>query len=100
MKTLIQKGKGIEVNTAGAWKSNSGDYNPNSTILKMYKDLGGEIITIGADSHKVDDVGRLVEAANKLLIETGFLNTALYSERESLNLSLLRLNEIRIVRLM
>ena len=82
MKTLIQKGKGIEVNTAGAWKSNSGDYNPNSTILKMYKDLGGEIITIGADSHKADDVGRLVEAANKLLIETGFKYSTVFRKRK------------------
>ena len=48
----------------------------------MYKELGGEIITIGADSHKVDDVGRLVEAANKLLIETGFKYSTVFRKRK------------------
>lgn len=82
LKTLIEKGKGIEINTAGAWKSNVGDYNPNTSILKMYKDLGGEIITVGADSHKAGDVGRLVKEANGLLIETGFKYSTVFRNRK------------------
>lgn len=82
LKTLIEKGKGIEINTAGAWKSNIGDYNPNTSILKMYKDLGGEIITVGADSHKAGDVGRLVKEANGLLIETGFKYSTVFRNRK------------------
>lgn len=82
LKTLIEKGKGIEINTAGAWKSNVGDYNPNTSVLKMYKDLGGEIITVGADSHKAGDVGRLVKEANGLLIETGFKYSTVFRNRK------------------
>ena len=82
LKTLIEKGKGIEINTAGSWKSNVGDYNPNTSVLKMYKDLGGEIITVGADSHKAGDVGRLVKEANELLIETGFKYSTVFRNRK------------------
>ena len=29
---------------------------PHPEIIKLYKDLGGEIITIGSDSHKAESV--------------------------------------------
>lgn len=50
LRTLIQKGKGIELNTGG-FKYGLGHPNPTESILKRYRELGGEIITIGADAH-------------------------------------------------
>jgi histidinol-phosphatase (PHP family) len=49
-KQLIEKGKGIEVNTSGL----RGPYNtlfPKREALASYRNLGGEIITIGSDAH-------------------------------------------------
>lgn len=51
LKLIIEKGKGIEVNTAGL-KYGLGYPHPKSDILKRYLELGGEIITIGSDAHK------------------------------------------------
>ena len=49
-KTIIPKGKGIEVNTSGfAYGLDSA--MPSIDILKLYKELGGEIITVGSDAH-------------------------------------------------
>jgi histidinol-phosphatase (PHP family) len=51
LKTIISYGKGIEVNTAG-YKYGLGFPNPKADVLKRYRELGGELITIGSDAHK------------------------------------------------
>ena len=53
LKIVISNGKGIEVNTSGLL----GTLNqalPSDDILKLYYELGGEIITLGSDSHYCD----------------------------------------------
>ena len=49
-KNIIYRGKGIEVNTSG-FRSPSKESFPSINVLKLYKSLGGEIITTGSDSH-------------------------------------------------
>lgn len=51
LKTIISFGKGIEINTAGL-KYGLGYPHPKLEIIKRYKDLGGELITIGSDAHR------------------------------------------------
>lgn len=48
---LIESGKGIELNTSGL-KYGLGHPHPHEEILKRYRELGGEIITIGSDGHQ------------------------------------------------
>ena len=55
MKHLIQNGKGLEVNTGG-WKYGLPFAHPHQDTLKRYKELGGEIITVGSDAHKPEHV--------------------------------------------
>ncbi|AKL94895.1 histidinol-phosphatase HisK [Clostridium aceticum] len=50
LKKLIEKGKGIEVNTSGI-RYNLGNYHPSIDIIELYHRLGGEIITLGSDAH-------------------------------------------------
>lgn len=51
LKLLIEKGKGIELNTSGL-KYGLGHPHPQEKILKRYHELGGQIITIGSDGHE------------------------------------------------
>ena len=44
-------GKGIELNTAGL-KYGLGHPHPTEDALGRYRELGGEILTIGSDGHK------------------------------------------------
>lgn len=53
LKKLIEKGKGIEVNTSG-YRYREDRFYPCTDILKRYYELGGEILTIGSDSHIKD----------------------------------------------
>ena len=55
LKHLIVNGKGLEVNSAG-WKSGLSFAHPHQDVLKRYKELGGEIITIGSDAHRPEHV--------------------------------------------
>lgn len=56
LKQLLYNGKGIELNTSG-FKYGLHHPHPNEKILKLYKELGGEIITIGSDAHETKHLG-------------------------------------------
>ena len=71
LKTLIHNGKGIELNTSGI-RYQLGDYHPSSDIIQLYHDLGGEIITIGSDSHSTDQIAYDFQNALKYLQGVGF----------------------------
>lgn len=48
---LVEKGKGIEINAAG-WKYRLMHPNPHEKILARYRELGGEILSVGSDAHE------------------------------------------------
>lgn len=82
LKVLIEKGKGLECNTGG-FKYGLGHPNPHEDILKRYRELGGEIITIGSDSHDPRHLGFDFEKARQLLLDCGFRYYAVYRERQA-----------------
>ena len=53
LKQAIRDDKGIEVNTS-SYHYGLSDTQPSRDILKLYKDLGGKIITVGSDAHKTE----------------------------------------------
>lgn len=71
LRTLISKGKGIEINTAGL-RYNLGHVHPKKEILQLYKELGGEIVTIGSDAHSKENLALDFNIAYDLLKECGF----------------------------
>lgn len=71
LKFAIEKEKGIEANTSG-YRYGLNEVTPSLQILKLYRDLGGKIITIGSDAHKQTDVGYQVAETKDLLKELGF----------------------------
>ena len=68
LNILVSKGKGLEMNTSGI--DRIGDFLPGREYLKLYKQLGGEIVTIGSDAHATDRVGQYTAEALSLLKET------------------------------
>lgn len=71
LRRIIEKGKGIELNMAG-FKYRLGHPNPTEDILRRYKELGGEILTIGSDAHKPVQVAWEYERVPELLKSVGF----------------------------
>lgn len=81
LRILIQRGKGIEVNTGG-FKYGLGHPNPTEDILKRYRELGGEIITIGADAHKPEHVAYDFTKIPKILTACGFRYYTVFQKRK------------------
>ncbi len=73
LKYLIDTGKGIEFNTSG-FKYGLSFGHPHPDILKRYKELGGEIITIGADGHKPEHIAYDFHRVSDILRSCGFKN--------------------------
>ena len=81
LKTVIEKGKALEINTSG-YRQKIGRPMPDADILKRYKDLGGELITIGSDSHFAEHIGAGIDKGMQMAVECGFNSIALFQQRE------------------
>lgn len=66
-RLLIPAGLGIEVNT-----NRGNDPLPGEKILRRYRELGGEIITLGSDAHDTPAVGCMIRERQQLLKDCGF----------------------------
>jgi histidinol-phosphatase (PHP family) len=71
LKTAIDRNIGMEINTSGL-RTGLKQTLPSVEIIQLYKELGGEILTIGSDSHTVDDVGANFSDAVSLAKDCGF----------------------------
>ncbi|MDD3174530.1 MAG: histidinol-phosphatase HisJ family protein [Herbinix sp.] len=79
LKTIISYGKGIEVNTSGL-KYGLGHPHPKAEVIKRYKELGGELITIGSDSHKPEHLCYDFHLVPELLKDLGFCYYATFKQ--------------------
>lgn len=71
LKTIIKNEMGLELNTLGLRESPR-EFYPSRKILKRYHDLGGEIITVGSNAIRADNVGAGIPNALWLLKQLGF----------------------------
>lgn len=71
LKIVIADGKGIELNTS-FHRYGLSDSMPSREILKLYRELGGEIITIGSDSHKPEHLGAYIGEGQEILKSLGY----------------------------
>lgn len=80
LKTLISCGRGIELNTGG-FQYGLGEPNPCTDVIRRYKELGGEIITIGSDAHKPDRIAYSFDRAVSILEHCGFQYYTVFQNR-------------------
>ena len=65
LKTVAQKGKGLEMNTSGV--DRCGGFLPTADYFQRFRELGGEIVTIGSDAHTSSRVGQYAFDACEIL---------------------------------
>jgi len=80
LDNLILGNHGLEINTKG-WNRENWQ-NPLLPILMQYKKMGGKYITIGSDSHSLNQLGNNFEQAIDLLREASFTEYYLYRNLE------------------
>ncbi|MEW6661532.1 MAG: histidinol-phosphatase HisJ family protein [Bacillota bacterium] len=79
LEVAVEKGIGLEINTSGL-RHGLKETLPSRTILSWYKKMGGEIITLGSDSHRVLDLASGLTEGYELAKSLGFQYVASYSE--------------------
>ena len=65
LRVLVKKGKGLEMNTSGV--ARSGGFLPTADYFHRFKELGGEIVTVGSDAHRANRVGQYCNDACDIL---------------------------------
>ncbi len=81
LQTLIEHGKGLELNTSGL-KYGLPYPHPHMDVLKRYHQLGGELITVGADAHDPAQIAYDFDRAAEILSDCGFKYYAEYTDRK------------------
>ncbi len=81
LQTLIKKNKGLEVNSS-AYRFGNSFPHPNLEILKMYRDYGGKILTIGSDAHKSWELARDLDLTLDAIESCGFEEICVFHKRE------------------
>lgn len=72
LRHLVENGKGLEVNTSG-YSHISNNTMPHFNVIKRFKELGGEIITLGSDAHTTDQIGYQWKRGLEMIMEAGFV---------------------------
>lgn len=76
LKTIIAKGKALEINSQS--KGTGLDFLPSTQILLRYKELGGELLTFGSDTHTCERLGEKYSLIAEWLKANGFKNLFKY----------------------
>lgn len=79
LRYVVHNGKGIELNTSGK-RYGLPEFHPGPEILKLFRQLGGEIVTLGSDSHSTPTLGWGFYEAVELLKTCGFKYHAIYKQ--------------------
>lgn len=87
LKQLTEKGIGLELNTSG-FSYGLGAPNPCRDILLRYRELGGEILTIGSDAHRPDRIADSFSQAAEILTACGFSYFTVFQKRKPVFLRL------------
>ena len=77
---LLENGIGLEVNTGGV-RYGLKDLHPCTALLRRYREKGGEIVTVGSDAHRPEDLCRSFDRAEAVLKDCGFRYYAVFENR-------------------
>jgi histidinol-phosphatase (PHP family) len=80
LQAAIDVGVGLEVNTSGL-RQGAGEPYPGLTVLRWYREIGGEIVTVGSDAHHADNLGAGIAETLDLVREAGFQAVASFEAR-------------------
>ena len=86
-RTLIAKGKGIEINTSSLF-THLASTMPGEELVRLYRDLGGEILSLGSDAHCAENVGQGIDIGAQLAKSCGFKYAAYFKQHKPYFISL------------
>ena len=88
LRVLVNFQKALEVNTSGL-RGPLEQTLPPKWVVERYKEMGGELITIGSDAHNSDYIGHGLSQAMEMLAGVGYKYFAFYRERKPIMLKII-----------
>ncbi len=84
LTAMIDRGIALEVNTAGLRRTEKTTY-PTPAVIELFGSLGGELVTVGSDTHRDPWVFYGLDLASDLLRSKGFSRAFRFSCRKALS---------------
>lgn len=81
LREVIDRQMALEINTSGLRQSPQDTY-PSFELLRLYASLGGQVLAIGSDAHRPEDVGAGIQATTDSLKGLGFSRLTIYRGRK------------------
>lgn len=78
---MVDNGIALELNTSGL-RQKIGCTLPDINYIKLYRSLGGQMVTIGSDAHRCEDLGQGIVSGLQLLESAGFTHYTVFKKRE------------------
>lgn len=80
---MIEKNIALEINCAGSKPTGCGFLIPDLTLIKLYKSIGGKLVTIGSDTHRLEYLSLGIENGMESLLEAGFTHYAVFIKHKA-----------------
>lgn len=87
LRTIISHDIALEVNSSGIRKG-LGVPMPCGEYIEQYRRLGGRMITVGSDAHRVADVGADIPQVIELIKSIGFNEICVFKKKQPIFISI------------
>ena len=88
LRTLVKRGKGIEINTSGLRQAPGSSY-PSIQTVEWFFELGGKYLTIGSDSHASETVGYGCDTVIADLQHKGIIDFTVFRNQVPVSLNII-----------
>ncbi|MBR2867459.1 MAG: histidinol-phosphatase HisJ family protein [Clostridia bacterium] len=85
--TLIANGKALEINTSGL-RQPIGKTMPTEDYVRRYRELGGELLTLGSDAHFTEHVGAGIDEGYAIAERCGFEYVTYFRDRKPIKVKI------------
>ncbi len=81
LRMIIERDIALEINTSGIGTAFE-EYMPTVPLMRLYREMGGKLLTLGSDAHTPDRIGNAFTETKALLRGLGFSTYCYYEKRE------------------
>jgi len=80
LRAAVEAGAGLEINASGLRQA-PGEPYPGLTVLRWYRELGGEMLAIGSDAHRIEHLAAGMDQTLALARAAGFTAITTFEAR-------------------
>ena len=87
LSVLIDRNKALEINTSNL-SHMLRDFMPSEDIVRLYREMGGKLVTIGTDAHVPENIDAGFKDGAAMLKRLGFTSYVYYKNRRAVEIEL------------